>query len=70
MVNHVGLWIRVVVSIPLEEVSLRLRFESARDYKNLYCKCRGRVDWLSYGPVEATTRVRIPTSAFSFDFFC
>ena len=29
-------------------------------------KCRGRVDWLSYGPVEATTRVQIPTSAFSF----
>jgi hypothetical protein len=34
------------------------------------CKCRGRVDWLSYGPVEATTRVRIPTSAFSRVFFC
>ena len=28
--------------------------------------CRGGVAWLSYGPVEATTRVRISPSAFDF----
>jgi hypothetical protein len=28
--------------------------------------CRGGVAWLSYGPVEATTRVRISPSAFGF----
>ena len=32
--------------------------------------CRGGVAWLSYGPVEATTRVRISPSAFVFLFFC
>ena len=31
--------------------------------------CRGGVAWLSYGPVEATTRVRISPSAFDFLFF-
>ncbi len=30
---------------------------------------RGGVDWLSYGPVEATTRVRIPPSAFFMGSF-
>jgi hypothetical protein len=30
--------------------------------------CRGGVAWLSYGPVEATTRVRISPSAFDFWF--
>ena len=32
--------------------------------------CRGGVAWLSYGPVEATTRVRISPSAFDFLFLC
>ena len=32
--------------------------------------CRGGVAWLSYGPVEATTRVRISPSAFCFLFSC
>ncbi len=32
-------------------------------------ECRGGVDWLSYGPVEATTRVRIPPSAFCMRLF-
>ena len=31
--------------------------------------CRGGVAWLSYGPVEATTRVRISPSAFEFSVF-
>jgi hypothetical protein len=32
-------------------------------------ECRGGVAWPSYGPVEATTRVRIPPSAFCLGFF-
>ena len=44
-------------------------FELKKENEVKY-ECRGRVDWLSYGPVEATTRVRIPTSAFSRVFFC
>ena len=44
-------------------------FELKKENEAKY-ECRGRVDWLSYGPVEATTRVRIPTSAFDFEIVC
>ena len=52
-----------------EEAKLPKR-EHPHGIRRLSTMCRGGVAWLSYGPVEATTRVRISPSAFVFLILC
>jgi hypothetical protein len=52
VVNHAGLWIRVVF-LPLKKSACDCGSNPHGTINNADCKCRGGVAWPSYGPVDS-----------------